>query len=92
MATPSKNLPRDIQNDLHDIADRVGERVAQGEMVDMAYNKSSSPHLRTGIKCSCSRYSELKNDNKVVFWNEVDPECEYMHLQPLPAAFAISLP
>ena len=85
MAIATKHLPRDIQSKLHDVADRVGERVAKGEMLDLDASKP-------GEKCSCERYSVLKEDKEVAFWTKADPECLYMHLQPLPKPYSITLP
>lgn len=76
---------------MHDAMDQIAEKVARGELVEINYAGPESPSLKSGTKCSCHRYSELKDDDYVVFWNEADPDCEYIHLQSLPEVFRIKL-
>ena len=90
MAPPTKELPRDIQNDLHDMADKIGERVALNEMVEVTLDG----HIKDkpGTKCICRRYSERIDVEHVRFWNIQDPTCPYVHLQPLPRQHTIHVP
>jgi hypothetical protein len=85
-------IPRDLQSDLHDMADKMGEKVARGQLVEIDY-KTAQASVEEGDEpfqlCTCDRYSQVKGDGTVVFWNEPDLDCEYKHLQPLPAIFHI---
>ena len=90
MAQLMKELPRDLQSDLHNMADKIGERVALNEMVEV----SLAGHIidKPQIKCTCNRYSERIDGEYVKFWNVSDPDCQYIHLQPLPRQHTIHLP
>jgi len=92
MVQQSKELPRDIQSKLHDAADEAGEQVAMGTVLMIDYVGPENPHLKAYSECTCKRYSERKAKDKVFFWNEPDPDCEYLHLQPLPMSHVINLP
>lgn len=92
MAKPSSSLPRDLQSDLHDLADDFGEKIARDAMIQMDYTGPSSFNVEPGKKCTCERYSRLEDDGYATFWHASDPNCEYLHLQPLPQAYRIRLP
>lgn len=77
MANASKELPRSVQSDLHDMADKVGEAVAKNEMVEVTY--AAQHGLENYSACTCTRYSALQ-DGMIHFWVEEDPECKYVHL------------
>lgn len=89
---PIKTLPTQVQSDLHDMADALGERVARGDMVEVSYdttpNKTQPP---LGVVCTCTRYSEETAKDTYLFWADGDPKCRYMHLQPLPEPFTIKV-
>ena len=70
------------------MADKIGERVAEGDMVEI----SLEGHIQeTSVrKCTCIRYSE-RRDEYVHFWYESDPKCEYTHPVPLPQPHKIKL-
>lgn len=81
--------------DLHDMVDQIGERVARGETIaDFVI-----PELHdvvdgsddTMAKCVCSRYSARRGAEFVHFWTEQNPDCKYIHLQPLPNPYTIKI-
>lgn len=90
MVKPSSDIPRVVQSDLHDIADELGEKIATGQLITIDHQRPAdvSPYDR----CTCGRYSMRNADNKVVFWNEPDPNCKYVHLAPLkPQEYVVPL-
>ena len=87
MAKTSTELPRDIQSELHDIADKAGERVAMGQMVEIEY---LTPAVKDALqRCVCVRFSKIETDGRVAFTNWQDPNCQYQHLTPLVEAYSI---
>lgn len=87
MAKTSTELPREVQGHLHDIADKLGEQVARGEVVEVVYAKQNGLD-DVYEECLCRRYS-AKKDGFIHFWSETDPECRYDHLAPNPPPFKI---
>lgn len=88
MATATKELPRDLQSKLHDIADEAGERVAMGDIVEVEYELPELGHPMQ--RCICGRFSKMLPDGSVKFWNRQDENCQYSHVTPLPAPFVIT--
>lgn len=84
MAKANTELPRDVQSDLHDMADEFGEKIARGTMVQLEYSIDEAPQL-----CTCKRYSKRMPDGRVKFANEPDPDCKYTHLTPLAKPFSV---
>ena len=89
MSEPTRRVPRDVQSDLHDMADKIEERVAEEDMVEINYE--TPLRSEKGARCTCERYSEDRIDGTIFFWNEEDPNCSYRHLQPLPQDFSITV-
>lgn len=90
MAKAVSGIPRDLQSDMHDLIDELGERVAREEMVNVAF-APSGPDIRDfrSSLCICKRYSMKLNDGAVKYWNEMDPHCPYTHPVPLADEFTI---
>lgn len=83
--TTPKDLPREVQSDLHDMVDELGERVAMGELVDISYEIAGTGLDSKWLRCTCRRYSQAdRYENIVNFRYETDADCQYDHLQPLP--------
>lgn len=86
-------VSRDVQSDLHDLADSIGEKVAREEMLTLRFEKrnDNEPSL-----CTCKRFSQRWHNSDggddVKYTYEVDPSCAYEHLQPLPSDFVIHVP
>ena len=81
------DIPRELQSEMHDMADEIGEKVAKGELIEMD-GSPSFPYPQF-TECICKRYSRKLHDGRIYFENVVDPDCEYIHLAPLPHRFAI---
>lgn len=93
-------LPREAQSKLHDAADRIGERVAMGTLLEVTttqpVNMKAAGKVLYSVEtvaavCICKRYSEEKTPGVMFFWNEPNVECTYTHLQPLPMSHVIHL-
>ena len=81
MANTPKELPRVVQSDLHDVADDIGERIARGQMIEIATDKQLSGSDLV-LTCTCHRFCAKGSGKAVVYWDEPDPNCKYVHLAP----------
>lgn len=89
MANTDLTLPRQAQSDLHDMVDEMGEKVAKGTLVTLTVGNPTP--LNDPSECTCKRLSELRDDGYIHYWYEADPNCKYIHLQPLPVPHKIKL-
>lgn len=81
-------IPRDLQSDLHDKADEIGESVALGTLVTIEPTLPVETDEEAHI-CTCKRYSKKVMYGYVEFWSEADPACKYTHITPLPQPYSI---
>lgn len=86
-------IPRDLQSDLHDKIDSLGERAARGELVEVVTGVPFLPGVGKAEICTCVRYSQRDPDDPqyVAFWYKEDPNCEYIHPAPFPSHHRIKL-
>lgn len=84
MAT--SDVSRDVQSDLHDQADALGEKVAR----EQTLGPQKGVFGQT-VRCTCMRYSVRSEDGYIHFWYSSDPGCKYSHLQPLPVTHKVKL-
>lgn len=89
MANPLLPIPREVQSDLHDMADEIGEQIARGTLVDLSAERQTSLGNYEVLICTCMRMAQRVGTTHVKYWYEADPDCKYIHLANPPEIFTV---
>jgi hypothetical protein len=89
LASSDLTLPREVQSDLHDLADEMGEQIARGTFLKVTVEKPIPEGNYEELVCTCLRFSQRISDTEVKYWYEDDPDCKYIHLAKPTGSFTV---